>query len=126
MGAGLLAVKSGFILFIKSYQFPLQINTLERERERERCGTPQTCTAWIKEIVNKENWKTRLRKQSLYWEWEKDAVLNFIKISYGLAHPPEVSLTRRGGTSVVHDIDVCLPQDSSYGLSCVFFFCETT
>ena len=35
MGAGLLAVKSGFILFIKSYQFPLQINTLERERERE-------------------------------------------------------------------------------------------
>jgi hypothetical protein len=33
MGAGLLAVKSGFILFIKSYQFPLQINTLERERE---------------------------------------------------------------------------------------------
>jgi hypothetical protein len=36
MGAGLLAVKSGFILFIKGYQFPLQINTLERERERER------------------------------------------------------------------------------------------
>jgi hypothetical protein len=41
MGAGLLAVKSGFILFIKNYQFPLQINTLEREfrewkRERER------------------------------------------------------------------------------------------
>jgi hypothetical protein len=35
MGAGLLAVKSGFILFIKSYQFPLQINTLEREREKE-------------------------------------------------------------------------------------------
>jgi hypothetical protein len=32
----LLAVKSGFILFIKNYQFPLQINTLERERERER------------------------------------------------------------------------------------------
>ena len=31
----MLAVKSGFILFIKSYQFPLQINTLERERERE-------------------------------------------------------------------------------------------
>ena len=29
MGAGLLAVKSGFILFIKNYQFPLQINTLE-------------------------------------------------------------------------------------------------
>jgi len=24
MGAGLLAVKSGFILFIKNYQFPLQ------------------------------------------------------------------------------------------------------
>jgi hypothetical protein len=36
MGAGLLAVKSGFILFIKSYQCPLQINTLERERERVR------------------------------------------------------------------------------------------
>jgi hypothetical protein len=35
MGAGLLAVKSGFILSIKNYQFPLQINTLERERERE-------------------------------------------------------------------------------------------
>jgi hypothetical protein len=32
----LLAVKSGFILFIKNYQFPSQINTLERERERER------------------------------------------------------------------------------------------
>jgi len=31
MGAGLLAVKSGFILFIKNYQFPLQINTLERD-----------------------------------------------------------------------------------------------
>jgi hypothetical protein len=36
MGAGLLAVKSGFIFFIKSYQFPLQINTLERERERKK------------------------------------------------------------------------------------------
>jgi hypothetical protein len=32
MGEGLSTVKSGFILFIKSYQFPLQINTLERER----------------------------------------------------------------------------------------------
>ena len=32
----MLAVKSGFILFIKNYQFPLQINTLEREREREK------------------------------------------------------------------------------------------
>jgi hypothetical protein len=31
MGAGLLAVKSGFILFIKNYQFPIQINTIERE-----------------------------------------------------------------------------------------------
>ena len=31
MGAGLLAVKSGFILFIKNYQFPLHITTLERE-----------------------------------------------------------------------------------------------
>jgi hypothetical protein len=29
MGAGLLAVKSGFILFIKDYQFSLQINTLD-------------------------------------------------------------------------------------------------
>jgi hypothetical protein len=36
MGAGLLAVNSGFILFIKNYQFPIQINTLERERERAR------------------------------------------------------------------------------------------
>ena len=27
----MLAVKSGFILFIKNYQFPIQINTLERE-----------------------------------------------------------------------------------------------
>jgi hypothetical protein len=36
MGAGLLAVKGGFILFIKSYQFFYTINTLERERERER------------------------------------------------------------------------------------------
>jgi hypothetical protein len=35
MGSGLLSVKSGFILFIKSYQFPLQINTLERERESQ-------------------------------------------------------------------------------------------
>jgi hypothetical protein len=33
MGAGLLAVKSGFILFIKNYQFPIQINTLERENQ---------------------------------------------------------------------------------------------
>jgi hypothetical protein len=31
MGAGLLTVKTGFILFIKNYQFPIQINTLERE-----------------------------------------------------------------------------------------------
>jgi hypothetical protein len=36
MGAGLLAVKSGFILFIKNYQFLIQINTFEREREREK------------------------------------------------------------------------------------------
>jgi hypothetical protein len=36
MGAGLLAVKSGFILFIKNYQFPLQINTLERERAKDK------------------------------------------------------------------------------------------
>ena len=34
-GSRVLAVKSGFILFIKSYQFHLQINTLEREKERE-------------------------------------------------------------------------------------------
>jgi hypothetical protein len=31
MGAGLLAVKSGFILFIKIYSF-YTINTLEREK----------------------------------------------------------------------------------------------
>ncbi len=31
MGAGLLTVKNGFILFIKSYQFSLQINTFERD-----------------------------------------------------------------------------------------------
>ena len=31
-----IVVKSGFILFIKNYQFSLQINTLKRERERER------------------------------------------------------------------------------------------
>ncbi len=30
--AGLLAVKSGFLLFLKDYQFSLQINTLEKER----------------------------------------------------------------------------------------------
>jgi hypothetical protein len=36
MGAALLAVKSGFILFMKDYQFSLQINTLERERDRKR------------------------------------------------------------------------------------------
>jgi hypothetical protein len=41
MGSGLLAVKSVFILFIKSYQFPLQINTLERERERAKEKTPR-------------------------------------------------------------------------------------
>jgi hypothetical protein len=47
MGAGLLAVKSGFLLFIKNYQFPLQINTLEREREdmEERDGVSSTQTA---------------------------------------------------------------------------------
>jgi hypothetical protein len=42
MGAGMLAVKRGFILFIKHYQFSLQINTLEREL----CPltvTPLTC-----------------------------------------------------------------------------------
>jgi hypothetical protein len=33
MGAGLLAVKSGFSLFIKDSQFSLEINTLEKERE---------------------------------------------------------------------------------------------
>ncbi len=43
MGAGLLTVKSGFILFIKNYQFPLQINTFERDlivrvkREQDSC-----------------------------------------------------------------------------------------
>ena len=36
MGAGLLAFKNGFILFIKNYQFSLQINTRERERDQPR------------------------------------------------------------------------------------------
>jgi hypothetical protein len=36
MGVGLLAVKSGFILFIKIYQFLHNKHALERERERER------------------------------------------------------------------------------------------
>ena len=44
MGAGLLAVKSGFILFIKNYQFSLQINTLKRERENREKWRP-----WKKE-----------------------------------------------------------------------------
>jgi hypothetical protein len=39
MGAWLLAVKSGFILFIKSYQFFYTINTLERVRERDKDKT---------------------------------------------------------------------------------------
>ncbi len=32
MGAGLLTVKNGFLLFIKNYQFFCTINTVERER----------------------------------------------------------------------------------------------
>jgi hypothetical protein len=60
MGAGLLAVKSGFILFIKSYQFPLQINTLEREREREISGSLKLSPAghlacWIFSLVQKDS-----------------------------------------------------------------------
>jgi hypothetical protein len=40
MAAGLLAVKSGFILFIKDYQFSFQINTLERDvGRRSTCKT---------------------------------------------------------------------------------------
>ena len=47
MGSGLLVVKNGFILFIKNSQFPLQINTLERKREREEVtsvGVMKDCT----------------------------------------------------------------------------------
>jgi hypothetical protein len=52
MGAGLLAVKSGFILFIKNYQFPLQINTLERaqgacQAHRQPFDTVFTLTEFI-------------------------------------------------------------------------------
>jgi hypothetical protein len=36
MGAGLLVIKSEFILINRIYQFVCTINTLERERERER------------------------------------------------------------------------------------------
>ncbi len=40
----MLAVKSGFILFIKSDQFPLPINTLERERGFNRKKLEKACT----------------------------------------------------------------------------------
>jgi hypothetical protein len=44
MGAGLLAVKSGFILFIKDYQFSLQLNTLEKPlRARDILEWEQGC-----------------------------------------------------------------------------------
>jgi hypothetical protein len=46
-GAGLLAVKSGFILFIKDYQFSLQINTLERERETWRSHRLSCLAMWV-------------------------------------------------------------------------------
>jgi hypothetical protein len=46
MGSGLLAVRSGFILFIKNYQFPLQINTLERERARNIGGSRTLVSNW--------------------------------------------------------------------------------
>jgi hypothetical protein len=36
-----------------------------------------------------------LRKYILYWEWEEDARLKFIKIAYGLA-PPSVSVLSFG------------------------------
>jgi hypothetical protein len=42
MGAGLVTVKNGFILFIKDYQFSLQINTFERKREKERKNREKT------------------------------------------------------------------------------------
>jgi hypothetical protein len=47
----LLAVKSGFILFIKNYQFPLQINTLEREREREWRPRVENMRACLKKLL---------------------------------------------------------------------------
>ncbi len=49
MAAGLLAVKRGFILFIKSYQFPLQINTLERETRLidEKFAEVCECDGWV-------------------------------------------------------------------------------
>ncbi len=52
MGAGLLAVKSGFILFIKNYQFPLQINTLERERETLKTQTSGSHITWFSQHRN--------------------------------------------------------------------------
>jgi hypothetical protein len=39
MGAGLLAVKSGFILFIKNYQFFYTINTLDRDADLPHQGS---------------------------------------------------------------------------------------
>ena len=42
MGAGLLAVKRGFLLFIKDHQFFYTINTLEREMSIILC--PLTVT----------------------------------------------------------------------------------
>ncbi len=43
----MLAVQSGFILFIKDYQFSLQINTLEREREKGE----RTCAFFVPKSV---------------------------------------------------------------------------
>jgi hypothetical protein len=72
MGAGLLTVKSGFILFIKSYQFPLQINTLERERERDKTpvlylarlltNSPCVMTTEVPKIRQSGSWFSHTRK----------------------------------------------------------------
>ncbi len=58
MGAGLLAVKSGFIVFIKSCQFPLQINTLERERYLAR--VLPTFAVSCAENAARRKWKSPL------------------------------------------------------------------
>jgi hypothetical protein len=65
MGAGLLAVKSRFILFIKSYQFPLQINTLERERET------------IPESVTTFGFRSRMKTKSKGSRYPKSGVTEY-------------------------------------------------
>ena len=72
MGAGLLAVKSGFILFIKDYQCSLQINTLERERDQGTicCDTEFhsscfECTPALEELLLMQiKWNNLSRSQS--------------------------------------------------------------